>query len=170
VHLARRALGRHVRLQRALGGRERRVLRCRRECHAQRHDVIAPALPRLQHHLVAARDERATEGDRRERVARVAERAQDAPRAPSLRYAASSASWAITRSCSSRASRVNAIGETPSVPTPASRYVRSRARTVSAGPHSVTVSSSSSGSDAIASSRLPSRYSVWTFSAASSNP
>ena len=78
--LPRRAHHRLVGLQRPLERGEDVVLRRRREraCPSAL-DVVLPALPRLQRHLVPARAQRAPERDDRERVARVAEGAQEQP-------------------------------------------------------------------------------------------
>ena len=111
-----RALDRLVGRQRALARGEDVVLGRGGEGHPLGLDVLAPARPGLQRHVVAAAGERAAERDRRKRVARVAEGAEQEPQA--LAQAASSAT---RRSCCRRSSFVNATGLMPSVPTPASR-------------------------------------------------
>ncbi|HLL92900.1 MAG TPA: hypothetical protein VK252_08170 [Solirubrobacteraceae bacterium] len=63
------------------------VLRRRRERQALILDVLLPARPRLQRHLMPARRQRAPQRDHREGVARVAERAQQDAHQPARRRA-----------------------------------------------------------------------------------
>ena len=65
-----------VEVQRLGAGGEHAVLGRSREGKALGLDVLAPALPGLQRHVVAASGERPPEGDHREGVAGVAEGAQ----------------------------------------------------------------------------------------------
>ncbi len=92
------------------------VLGCGREGDALGFDLCLPARPRLQRDGVPSCRERAPERDHRKRVAGVAEGAQQ-----DLHAAYAAASSASRRSCCRRSGAVNAVGVTPSVPTPASR-------------------------------------------------
>src|SRR4029077_16215813 len=115
--------------------------------------LLAPPAPGLVGDVVAPGDQLRAERQHGEGVAGLAEGAGEDPQ----RFApAQPASSATARSCSMRSSRVNAIGMTISVPTPASRKAAIRSRTTSRGPHSETMSMSSSGSAAAAYSFLPS--------------
>ena len=139
------------------------VLRRRREPHPLALHGLPPARPRLERDLVAAPRQLRAQRDRRERVPGVAERRDEEARGSEhLRELADH-----PPRCSPgrrRSARRSAC------PRPASRYTSSRSRTRSRGPTSATVSISSGGIAAAASSFLPSRYRSWISRAASSNP
>jgi hypothetical protein len=68
-----------VRVERVAGRGEDGVLGRRVERHAAGEDVVLPAPPGLQGHVVATCRERPAQRDGGERVARVAERAEQQP-------------------------------------------------------------------------------------------
>jgi hypothetical protein len=80
----RRERRRLIRLQRPLSRGEDLVLGSGGEVHARGLGGLAPALPRLDPDVVAARHELGPQGDDRKGVPRVAERAQQHPHASAL--------------------------------------------------------------------------------------